>query len=181
MLHKPNTTIMLTSGFAPSPQIPDGLYNVEHDHTIRVTIKNSSKGNMNLRQNRPIPGIVAHDLTMGYHESVEITKETLRALFLKDQTVKAAKLAGIMHEDSKENVELTEDHPDYRPPTPKQYISLVKDQFEEACSLLRTSGLEAPGIKNKPKQQPTIAIRNNLRSQFDASEIEGDLLKATYS
>lgn len=86
MLHKPNITIMLTSGFAPNPQIPVGLYSIEHDHTLRVTIKNSSTGTLYLRQNRPIPGIVAHDLAMGYHDPVEITKETLRALFLKDQT-----------------------------------------------------------------------------------------------
>ena len=114
---------------------------------------------------------------MGYHEPVEITKETLRALFLKDQTVKAAKLAGIMHECSQENVELTEDHPEYRPPTPELYISLVQNQFEEACSLLQASGLEPPGIKNKPKQQPTLEIRNNLHPQFDASEIEGEFIQ----
>ena len=33
-----------------------------------------------LRQNRPIPGIIAHDLAMGYHEPVKIKKDTLSAL-----------------------------------------------------------------------------------------------------
>ena len=64
MMHKPGTTIMLTSGFAPHPQIPDGLYSIDHNNTIRITIKNSSTGSLPLRQNRPIPGIVAHDLTV---------------------------------------------------------------------------------------------------------------------
>ena len=177
MSHKPNTTIMLTSGFAPNPQIPDGLYSVGQDHTIRVTIRNSSTGNLHIRQNRPIPGIVAHDLALGYHEPVEITKEILRALFLKDQTVKAAKLAGILPENTKDDIELTKDHPEYRPPTPEQYISSVQTQFEEACSLLQASGLEPPGIKNKPKQQPTTEVRNNLRAQFDASGIAGEYVQ----
>ena len=177
MSHKPNTTIMLTSGFAPNPQIPDGLYSVDQDHTIRVTIRNSSTGNLHIRQNRPIPGIVAHDLALGYHEPVEITKEILRALFLKDQTVKAAKLAGILPENTKDDIELTKDHPEYRPPTPEQYISSVQTQFEEACSLLQASGLEPPGIKNKPKQQPTTEVRNNLKAQFDASGIEGEYVQ----
>ena len=177
MIHKPGTTIMLTSGIAPNPQIPDGLYNVEHDHTMRVTIKNSSTGNLYIRQNRPIPGIVAHDLAMGYHEPVEITKETLRALFLKDQTVKAAKLAGIMKDTNEDATELTEDHPEYRPPTPEQYISSVQTKFEEACSLLQASGLEPPGSKTKPKQQPTWRIRNNLQAQFDSSGIEKEYIQ----
>ena len=177
MIHKPGTTIMLTSGIVPNPQVPDGLYNVEHDHTIRVTIKNSSTGNLYIRQNRPIPGIVAHDLAMGYHEPVEITKETLRALFLKDQTVKAAKLAGIMKDNNENDIELTEDHPEYRPPTPEQYISSVQTKFEEACSLLQASGLEPPGSKTKPKQQPTWRIRNNLQAQFDSSGIEKEYIQ----
>ena len=46
---------------------------------------------------------MAHDLTVGYHEPVEITKETLRALFLKDQTVKAAELAGLPMQDTTTN------------------------------------------------------------------------------
>ena len=177
MLHKPNITIMLTSGFAPNPQIPVGLYSIEHDHTLRVTIKNSSTGTLYLRQNRPIPGIVAHDLAMGYHDPVEITKETLRALFLKDQTVKAAKLAGIMPHSKEESTELTENHPDSQQPTTEQYISAVQTQFEEALSLLQASGLEPPRIKTKPKQQPSIEIRNNRKSQFDASEIEEEYVQ----
>ena len=92
MTYKPGTTIMLTSGFAPFPQIPEGLYTIEDNNTIQVTIKNSSTGTLTLLQNRPIPGIVAHDLELGYHDPVEIHKDTLRALFLKDQTVAAAKM-----------------------------------------------------------------------------------------
>ena len=177
MIHKPDTTIMLTSGMAPNPQILDGLYKIEHDHTIRVTIKNSSTGNLFIQQNRPIPGIVAHDLEMGYHEPVEITKETLRALFLKDQTVKAAKLAGILPEDKEEKTMLTKDHPEYTQPTPEQYISSVQTQFEEACSLLQASGLEPPGNKARPKQKATLEVRNNLRAQFNTAGIEEEYIQ----
>ena len=55
MVHKPNTTFMLTSGLAADPQIPEGLYSMDHDHSIRITIKNSSTGLLILNQNRPIP------------------------------------------------------------------------------------------------------------------------------
>ena len=34
MTYKPGTTIMLTSGFAPFPQIPEGLYTIEDNNTI---------------------------------------------------------------------------------------------------------------------------------------------------
>ena len=173
MIHKPGTTIMLTSGFAPQPQIRDGLYSIDHNNTIRVTIKNSSTGSLSLRQNRPIPGIVAHDLELGYHEPVAITKETLRALFLKDQTVKAAKLAGVMPSIASSSAStLAKDHPYYSTPTPEEYISSVQDQFNQASSLFQASGLDPPGTKTKPKQAPSLAKRSNLQSQFDASGIE---------
>ena len=177
MIHKPGTTIMITSGFAPHPQVPDGLYSIEHDNTIRITIKNSSTGSLSLKQNRPIPGIVAHDLMEGYHEPVHNTKKVLRALFLKDQTVKAAKLAGIMQDTAEEVSNITIDHPEYLQPTPEQYISSVQTQFEQASSLLQASGLEPPGTKSKPKQAPSLATRTNLRSQFDASGIEGEYVE----
>ena len=54
MVHKPNTTFMLTSGFAADPQIPEGLCSMDQDHSIRITIKNSSTGSLILNQNRPI-------------------------------------------------------------------------------------------------------------------------------
>ena len=177
MTHKPNTTFMITSGFAPDPQIPEGLYSMEHDHSIRITIKNSSTNTLILRQNRPIPGIVAHDIAEGYHEPVEITRDTLRALFLKDQTVKAAKLAGVMPTSALTTTELAMDHPEYIHPTPEQYISSVMTQFEEASASLQQSGLEPPGNRAKPKQPPTQSIRDNLRSQFDSSGIEGEYVK----
>ena len=140
------------SGFAPQPQIPDGLYSIDHNNTIRVTMKNSSMGSLSLRKNRPIPGIVAHDLTLGYHEPVAITKEMLRALFLKEQTVKAAKLAGVMPSTASSSAStLAKDHPDYSPPTPEEYISIVQDQFEQASSLLQESGLDPPGRPNQNK------------------------------
>ena len=176
MKHTPGTTIMLTSGFAPHPQIPDGLYSIEHDNTIRITIKNSSTGSFPLRQNRPIPGIVAHDLTEGYHDPVEITKNTLRALFLKDQTVKAAQLAGIMPDNEKQESDLTMNHPDYQQPTPEEYVSSVQTQFDQASSLLQASGLDPPGTKSKPKQGPSLKTRLNLRSQFDATGIEKEYI-----
>ena len=171
MTYKPGTTIMLTSGFAPFPQIPEGLYTIEKDNTIRVTIKNSSTGILSLLQNRPIPGIIAHDLEMGYHDPVEINKNTLRALFLKDQTVEAAKLAGLLKEkDIITSGQLATVHPEYIEPTPEEYISSVLQQFEHA--LLQATGLEPPGTRTKPRQHPSFEVRTNLRSQFDASGID---------
>ena len=117
---------------------------------------------------------MAHDLAEGYHEPVEITRNTLRALFLKDQTVKAAKLAGVMPLSATTSTNLAADHPDYVQPTPEQYIASVITQFEEASSLLQASGFEPPGIKKKPTQEPTPSIRDNLKSQFDSSGIEGE-------
>ena len=172
MVHKPGTTIMLTSGFAPDPQIPDGLYSIDHDHTIRVTIKNSSTGTLSLRHNRPIQGIVAHDLAQGYHDPVEITREVLRALFLKDQTTNAAKIAGVMPQNTANSTQLAEDHPEYIQPTPEEYISSVKTQFEEASALLQASGFEPPGVRTRPKQAPSLIIRDNLKSQFDTMGIQ---------
>ncbi len=175
MVYKPGTHIMLTSGFAPFPQIPDGLYAIEDDNTIRITIKNSSTGTFPLRQNRPIPGIIAHDLNMGYHEPVEIKKQTLRALFLKDQTVKAATMAGLIKDNLQEKPNtLAKDDPNYTQPSPLEYISSVQTQFEQASSLLQATGLEPPGSRRKPTQKPTIKARENLKSQFDSSGIEGE-------
>ena len=174
MTYKPGTMVMLTSGFAPFPQIPEGLYTIEENNTIQVTIKNSSTGTLTLLQNRPIPGIVAHDLKLGYHDPVEINKDILRALFLKDQTVEAAKMAGLLKEDNNTNTsqQLASDHPEYIDPTPEEYISSVSQQFEEASSLLQATGLEPPGSRTKPRQHPSFEVRTNLKSQFDASGID---------
>ena len=174
MTYKPGTTIMLTSGFAPFPQIPEGLYTIEDNNTIRVTIKNSSTGTLSLLQNRPIPGIVAHDLELGYHNPVEIHKDTLRALFLKDQTVSAAKMAGLLKQDNnnEHNHHLASDEPEYMDPTPEEYISSVSQQFEEASSLLQATGLEPPGSRTKPRQQPSFEVRTNLKNQFNTSGID---------
>ena len=119
---------------------------------------------------------MAHDLAEGYHEPVEITRDTLRALFLKDQTVKAAKLAGVMPLSATNSTDLAADHSEYVQPTPEQYISSVMTQFEEASSSLQASGFEPPGIRKKPTQAPTQAIRDNLKSQFDSTGIEGEYL-----
>ena len=181
MIYKPGTTIMMTSGFAPFPQIPEGLYTVEQDNTIRITIKNSSTGTLSLQQNRPIPEIVAHDLEMGYHDPVEITKDTLRALFLKNQTVQAAKLAGILKDnETYTQNELAMDHPEYIEPTPNEYVSSVIQQFEHASSLLQATGLDPPGTRSKPKQQPSVNIRENLKSQFDNSGIDKEWVDQYY-
>ena len=181
MIYKPGTTMMMTSGLAPFPQIPEGLYTIENDNTIRLTIKNSSTGTLSLLQNRPIPGIVAHDLEMGYHEPVEITKDTLRAIFLKDQTVQAARMAGILKDnDTIISNELAIDHPEYIEPTPEEYVSSVVQQFEHASSLLQATGLEPPGTKHKPRQHPTVEIRENLMSQFDASGIDKEWVDQYY-
>ena len=175
MVYRPGTHILLTSGFAPFPQIPDGLYTIEDDNTIRITLKNSSTGSFPLRQNRPIPGIIAHDLNTGYHEPVEITKDTLRALFLKDQTVRAAQMAGLMKDDVPISESALAKHdPQYNNPTPQEYVSSITTQFEQASSLLQATGLEPPGVKRKPTMKPSPAIRANLKSQFDSSDIPGE-------
>ena len=173
MIFKTGATIMLTSGFAPQPQIPDGLYLVEDDNTIKVTVRNSATATINLKTNRPIRGLVAHDLKFGYHEPMEISKDTLRALFLKEQTVKAAKMAGVMPGIASSCAStLASEHPDYCQPTPEEYVSSVTTMFEQPCALLQASGLDPPGSRAKPKQAASLAVRRNLLSQFDVSGIE---------
>ena len=176
MTYKPETTIMLTSGIPSQPHIQDGLYSIEHDGTIRVTIKNPSTSTLQLRQNRPIEGIVAHDLQLGYHQPVEISKNTLRALFLKDMTVQVAKLAGILPESAVSTTNIAANSADFIDPTPEEYIASVEHQFQEASSLLQASGLEPPGNRSKPRQAPTLSTRTNLKSQFDSSGIEKEWL-----
>ena len=64
------------------------------------------------------------------------------------------------------------EHPEYIEPTPEEYVSSVQQQFEHASSLLQATGLEPPGTKTKPRQQPSFEVRTNLKSQFDASGID---------
>ena len=112
---------------------------------------------------------------MGYHDPVKITKDTLRALFLKDQTVKAAELAGVIKNKHNYNsCHLAADDPEYIQPSPEEYISSIQNQFEHASSLLQATGLDPPGTKSKPRQQPSLAVEENLKSQFDSAGIEGE-------
>ena len=52
LIFKPGATVMLTSGFAPHPQIPDGPYLVADSNTVQVTVKNSFVNNLILKAAR---------------------------------------------------------------------------------------------------------------------------------
>ena len=122
---------------------------------------------------RPIPGIVAHDLGEGYFDPVEINKDTLRAMFLKDVSVSVAKLAGLMPNTASVSAsELARDSPDYIEPTPQQYIDKIKALFTQACSLLQASGLDPPGTRQKPRQKASLHVKTTLTSQFDTKGID---------
>ena len=174
MVFKPGTTIMITSsGYAPYVQIPDALYTVEDKNSIQITLKNNGVQDLILPAARPIPGIVAHDLGSGYFDPVEINKDTLRAMFLKDISVSAAKLAGLMPETASVSASnLAKDSLDYIEPTPQQYIDNVQALFNQACSLLQASGLDPPGSRRKPRQKASLHIKETLMSQFDTSGID---------
>ena len=119
--------MITSSGYAPYVQIPDALYTVEDKNSIQITLKNNGVQDLILPAARPIPGIVAHDLGSGYFDPVEINKDTLRAMFLKDISVSAAKLAGLMPETASVSASnLAKDSLDYIEPTPQQYIDNVQ-------------------------------------------------------
>ena len=62
MIFRPGSKVVLTSGMAPNPCIPDGIYTVEEDNKFSVTLVNMSAVPINLLQDRPIQGTTVESL-----------------------------------------------------------------------------------------------------------------------
>jgi hypothetical protein len=54
-----NDKVILTSGLAPYPQLPEGIYDVK-DSLFRITIKNNSNKNMDIEKYETIKGVTCH-------------------------------------------------------------------------------------------------------------------------
>ena len=65
---KPGTTVMVTSDIAPAPYILDGLYNVEKNNLIKVSIKNTDVRALSLPAGQPITGVTVQILKKEYYE-----------------------------------------------------------------------------------------------------------------
>jgi hypothetical protein len=62
--------------------------------------------------------------------------------------------------------------------TPKKYVEAAEDCFIHATSLLEASGLDPPGNRQKPTEEPSAAIKRNLLDQFDTKDIESEWVPA---
>jgi hypothetical protein len=62
--------------------------------------------------------------------------------------------------------------------TTKKYVEATEDCFIHATSLLEASGLDPPGNREKPSEEPSAAIKRNLLNQFDTKDIESEWVPA---
>ena len=101
ILHKPNSTFMLTSENEQGPNITDGLYSINRNNFVKLTITNTTTKPLILNKTTPIPGILAHNLTQEYNKPIKITKNN--TLVLKNRTIKASKQSGVVQPLSDDN------------------------------------------------------------------------------
>ena len=152
---------MITSSLAPAPYVPDGLYTVKDNNLVQLTMRNTDVCPLTLLKNKPITGITVHLLDEDYYQEIPILRDTLRTYFLSQEIMKNAP-------DSTH----TRDEPTSQDISPKQHLDNIQQSLRQASSLLEASGLDPPGIREKPPQDPSPEVRRILLEQFDTKDIE---------
>ena len=162
MLLKPGTTVMITSNLAPAPYVPDGLYSVKDNNLVQLTMRNTSVSSLTLPKNKPIAGITVHLLDQDYYEEIPISKDTLRSYFLSQE----------IGDNIQNPTNTTKEENPSQNDSPKQHLKDIQEKLRHATSLLEASGLDPPGIRDKPLQDPSPEVKQILLEQFDTKDIE---------
>ena len=167
LIFRPGTTVMITSNLAPSPYVPDGLYSVKDNNTVQITIRNTDVCPIKLLKGKPITGITVHLLDEEYYEEIPISKDTLRTYFLANEVL-----------TNEHNTPQQGTKPEAKEYTPKQHLDHIAKNLRHASSLLEESGLDPPGIREKPLQDPSPEVTKNLLEQFDTKDVEQEWIPA---
>ena len=114
-----------------------------------------------LAKDQPITGITVHLLKEEYYEEVPISEQTLTACFLSKEA-----------EANNTNPTQKGYKPTVEGSTPKQFLQNTESYLRHATSLLEASGLDPPGIRDKPSQEPSPEVSKTLLDQFDTKDIE---------
>ena len=155
MIFKPGSKVVLTSGMAQHPCIPDGLYNVEADNKLSVKLVNMSAFPVNLAQDRPIQGTTVESLA-NFEQLCLISKENLVHLAqhtpivaaVWELAVQAAANYGIKLDTSVHDIDFSKIESD------SELKSKLKESYKIAVSALEASGLPIPGQAKKPSKPP---------------------------
>ena len=161
MFLKPGTTVMITSGLSPAPYVPDGLYTVKDDNRVQLTMRNTDICPLVLQTNKPITGITVHLFDAEYYEEIPISKETLRTYFLSQDLDENTNTPTYNGDESTE-----------KDISPKQHLKDIQQKLQHATSLLEASGLDPPGIREKPLHGPPPEVSRILLEQFDTKDID---------
>ena len=124
-------------------------------------MRNTDVCPLSLPKNKPITGITVHLLDQDYYEEVPISKDTLRTYFLSQEIG-----------NDTTNPTHNGDEPKPQDVSPKQHLENIQQKLRHATSLLEASGLDPPGTRDKPLQDPSPEVRRILLEQFDTKDIE---------
>ena len=170
---KPGAEVVITGSMGPYPAIADGIYTVEENNVVSITVKNILPWNQTLLAARPIPGIVVERLDTTFHKQMEIGREEIRTMLLADEAIRKATAAGIMPQEAaaaaSDYITDTVWH-EQRPDSLAEHFRYLRQAVNAATSALVASGLDPPGKTELPPA-PTQEVIDNLKSQFDSSKI----------
>ena len=144
---------MITSNLAPAPYVPDGLYSVKDNNLVQLTMRNTGVSSLALPKNKPIAGITVHLLDQDYYEEIPISKDTLRSYFLSQE----------IRDDTQSPTD-NKDETASQYASPKQHLKDIQQKLRHATSLLEASGLDPPGVRDKPAQDPSPEVKRILLS-----------------
>ena len=173
LIFKAGSKVVLTSGMAPQPCIPDGIYTVEDDNKFSVNIVNMTAFPIDLMQDRPIQGTTVESLAH-YDPPCLTSKEDLVHLAQHKPTVEAVKNwaasvatnYGIKLDTSVHDLDFTQIKTD------SELKAKLKESYRVAVSALEASGLPIPGQAKKPTKPPSKQVRDMLISQFAFKEVD---------
>ena len=155
MIFKPGSKVVLTSGMAPHPCIPDGIYTVEADNRFSVRIVNMSAFPVNLAQNRPLQGTTVESLAYfeqpcltSKEDLVHLAQHAPTVAAVKELAVQAAANYGIKLDTLVHDIDFSKIESD------SELKSKLKESYKIAVSALEASGLLIPGQARKPSKPP---------------------------
>ena len=166
---KAGAKVIVSSGMLPSPITVDGIFYVDNANRISLPMVNMSTGHIDLKKDRPVPGIVVESMAP-FGGPTMLDKADLIAMAHQDQATRAATQAAEA-EAKRLGVVLVKPVP-LHPKDEYDLRAKLKDSYKTAVAALEASGLPIPGTTALPKDEPSKQVRDFLIGNFAFKDID---------
>ena len=166
---KAGAKVLVSSGMLPSPITVDGIFYVDDKNRISLPMVNRSSCQVDLKRNRPVPGLVVESLAH-YEGPTMLDKADLIFMAHQGPAVKAVRRFA---EAKAARIGVTLAKP--TPLDPKDEYDLrakLRESYKAAVAALEASGLPIPGTTALPSDEPSKQVKDFLIGNFAFKDID---------